>query len=310
MTPAMTARRHLLPTVALQESYQLCRERVRQRLGAFRWMTGNLAADVRSRLDAVLALAVRSDRLCDIHLARQARLELLEELREDFRNNFMEEESTDQFPALLDTMRQHAIPQQYLHDIVAAADMCARIPRFQDFDQWLQLGCRLGGGTLLSAIPVTGAAKPDYEASAIKLGQAVYLTYLLNDIVDEIQKLEFFMPAADIETFGVDLSKHNPDRPAPSMLRLVRQQVERIESLYHDGGQVVRYLSLDGQRVIKSLVSVSWYLLMKLKQQPERALQASLELSSGEMLGFRLKHVMGLEGGVAVLPRGDEHHGH
>ena len=143
--------KRVLPPVTLQESYRLCRNRVRQRYAEWTWVTWNLDRDERDPLFAILALTARAEKLCDIHVAQAARGELLEDLREDFRNNFMEEESTDQFPALLDTMQRFQIPQQYLHDIVAAADMCLRIHRFSTFDQWLQLGCRIGGGTLNNA---------------------------------------------------------------------------------------------------------------------------------------------------------------
>ena len=295
-------KKRILPTVSLQDSYRLCQRMTKQDLGAFRWMVGNLPRETQSHLNAVLALLVRTERLCDIHLARAARLELLDDLREDFRNNFMEEESTDQFPALLDTMQQFSIRQQYLHDIIAAADMCVRIDRFESFDQWLQLGYRLGAGTLLSAIPITGIEKPDYEPLAMKCGQAIYLTHLLNDIVDEIQKLEYFMPAADIEKFSVDLARHNPSNPSEEILQLIKFQIERIEKLFHDGGNLVNYLSLDGKRVMTSVISVTWNLLMKMKRNPKKLLLNSFSLSQKEMFGFRLKHLMGLENAPAILP--------
>jgi phytoene/squalene synthetase len=237
-------------------------------------------------------------------------MDLLEDLREDFRNNFMEEESTDQFPALLDTMQRFSIPQQYLHDIVAAADMCGRIERFTSFDQWLQLGCRLGGGTLLSLLPIVGIEKPEHEQSAIQCGQAIYLTHLLADITDEIQKLEYFLPAEDVDEFQVNLAKHNPAKPTREMSRLIRLQVSRIEKLFQGGGLVVNHLNLDGQRVMRTVVSVYWNLLMKIKLEPEKFLTGQGNLTRREQLWFKLKHLMGLEGGVSVLPDPSEHEHH
>ncbi|MGI9519026.1 MAG: phytoene/squalene synthase family protein, partial [Pirellulaceae bacterium] len=274
MTSNTEEKKRVLPPVTLDESYRLCQQRVHEDLGSHRWILGNLAREQRPHVYAVLALSVRSARLCDIHLGCNARLELLDDLREDFRNNFMEEESTDQFPALLDTRNRFEIPEQYLHDIVATADMCVRIDRFSSFDQWLQLGCRMGGGTLLSLIPVIGAEHKDYEAAAMSCGQAIWLTHLLRDICDEIQKLEYFLPTEDLDEFGVDLSKHNPLRPDKALLRLIRLNVERIEKLFEEGGQLVRYLSRDGQRILKSLISMYWTLLMKIKLHPEQVLQS------------------------------------
>ena len=301
-------KKRILPPVTLEESFRLCERMVHERLGNHLWMIGNLPREMRPYINAVLALTIRTEKLCDIHVGRSARGELLDDLREDFRNNFMEEESTDQFPALLETMRRHEIPQQYLHDIVAAADMGIRIDRYTGFDQWLQFGYRLGGGTLLSLIPVVGVERPGYEAAAIACGQAICLTHLLGDIGDEIQKLEYFLPTGDLDEFGVDLARHNPSRPDKAMLRLIRCQVKRIESLFEEGGQLVSYLTLDGQRVVKTMVSVYWNLLMKIGREPEKVLLEHPKLSRRERFGFKLKHLLGLEGGVSVLPDGRHPH--
>ena len=301
-------KKRILPPVTLQESYKLCDQVARKRLNEQRWMIGNLARELKPNVISVLALAVRTEKLCDIHIGQAARMDLLDDLREDIRNNFMEEESTDQFPALLDTMRRFEIPQQYLHDIVSAADLCVRTDRFTSFDQWLQFGYRLGGGTLLSLISVVGAEKQGYEQAAISCGQAIVLTHLLSDIADEIQKLQHFMPTEDLQKFEVDLDKHNPAKPSKAMLRLMRFQVERIEKLFEEGGHVVNYLNLDGQRIMKTVISVYWNLLMKIKMEPEMVLLEQAKLTRGENLRFKLKHLMGFEGGVSVIPEDDHHH--
>jgi phytoene/squalene synthetase len=152
--------------------------------------------------------------------------------------------------------------------------------------------------------------REDYESSAMSLGQAIYLTHFLNDIADEIQKLEYFLPADDVDALQVDLKRHNPARPSPPMLGLMHSLVQRIEQLYRDGGVLVNYLSLDGQRAIRSLVDVSWDLLMKIKREPQTAFLDSIQLTQKEWLKYRWKHLMGLEGGVEVLSRGSgpDHH--
>ncbi len=301
-------KKRILPPVTLDASYKLCQQMVRDELNQYRWTISNLPRDMRPFVYSVLALTLRSRRLADIHISKTGRQEMLDDLREDMRNNFMEEESTDQFPALLDTMTRHAIPQQYLQDIVASADMCLHIDRFQNFDQWLQLGYRIGGGTLMALISIWGAEKQGYEESAMCCGQAIYLTHLLADILDEIQKMEHYLPAEDLQSFNVDLDRHNPTNPQPELLRLIRLMVERIENLYERGGQVVNHLSLDGQRVMKTIITVGWNLLMKIKAEPENTLQAQINLSKNELMRLKLKHMMGLEGGVRVIPGLDDHH--
>ena len=94
------------------------------------------------------------------------------------------------------------------------------------------------------------------------------------------------------------------------MIRLIRLQVARIEQLFYEGGPLLNYLALDGRRILKTIVSVSWNMLMKIKQDPAKVLLASQELSPAERFRFRLKHLMGLEGGVVVLPADADHDHH
>ena len=300
-------KKRVLPTVTLDGSYRLCRERVRQRYAGWTWIAWNLDRQERDPLFAILALTARTEKLCDIHVAKAARGELLEDLREDFRNNFMEEESTDQFPALLDTMQRFRIPQQYLHDIVAAADMCLRIDRFSSFDQWLQVGCRMGGGTMLAAAPVVGVKKAGFEPAAIQLGQALYLTWLLNDIADEIQKLQFFLPTDELNRFKVDLERHNPANVSADMLSLWGELISRIENLYRAGATFVEYLGLDGERVFTSLVSMGWHLLMQMKSNPRALFANSSELAAPVKMGFQIKHVLGLESAKGLIRKSADH---
>ncbi len=298
-----------LPTVTLEESYQLCRASVRRHLGQYLFAMSNLPFDEQRHLHAVLAFMLRCQQLSDINLGRAARMELLEETREDLRNNLMDEESTSEFRALVDTFRKFEIPQQYIHDMVSAADMCVRLERFETFDHWLQFGCRLGGSTMLATTQVFDTRGNNIESTAIQCGQAIQLTYLLGTICCDLRRLEFFMPARDIEEYSIDLDRIIPSNPDESVIRLIQMQVSRIESLFREGGKIVNHLALDGQRVMRSVISVSWNQLMKIKQEPRHFLTQKPELSNWERLQFRAKHLLGLEGGAEVLPvKSDEHH--
>ena len=117
------------------------------------------------------------------------------------------------------------------------------------------------------------------------------------------------MPARDVEEYSIDLDRIIPSNPDESVIRLIQMQVSRIESLFREGGQLVNKLPLDGQRVMRSVISVSWNQLMKIKQEPRHFLTQKPELSNWERLQFRAKHLLGLEGGAEVLPvKSDEHH--
>ncbi len=293
--------KRILPPVTLEQSYALARERVLGSAGAFKWAVSNVPREEQQYLFAILALSLRSATICNLHIGRKARLEMLDDLREDLRNNFMEEESTDQFPALLDTMRKHSIPQQYLHDIVSAADYCFRLERFETFDDWLQFGCRMGGGTLLAASSVFGIVHPHHEQAAISCGQAIWLTWLLDHVGREIQTLEYYLPVADRKEAGIELERHNAFSPGPEMLQWVRTMATRIDRLFADGIRIIGHLELDGQRSLKSLIGYFWNRLDEMKSNPGEVLSIQKSPSDHPAFRFRFLHIMGLEGRSPAL---------
>lgn len=293
--------KRILPPVTLEQSYALCRERIRQSAGAFRWAISNVPREDQQFLYAILALSLRSATICNLHIGRKARMQMLDDLREDMRNNFMEEESTDQFPALLDTMRRYSIPQQYLHDIVGAADYTLRLERCESFDDWLQLGCRMGGGTLLAASRVFGVAHGDYEQLALSCGQAIWLTWLLDHVGREIQTLEYFLPVTDRKELGIDVEKHNAFAPGPEMIQWVRTMAIRIDRLFSEGIGLIGHLELDGQRSLRSLIGYFCNRLDEMKSNPEEVLSIQKSPSDHPAFRFRFLHLMGLEGRSPAL---------
>lgn len=296
-----------LPAITLEQSYRICHHLVRKHLGSYQWCVWNLHKEKLRHLEAVFALAIRANLLCDIHLGRRARLDQFDDLREDLRNNLMREETSSQHYALVNTITEFNIPQQFVHDILSAPDYCARRQQFETFDQWLQLGCRIGGSTMMCCATILGLEKDGHESAALSCGQAIYSTYLLGEVCCEIQKFQFFMPHEDIDAFEIDLQRINPMNPDKSVIRLIRLQVERIERLFYDGGRIMEFLTRDGQRVMKSVFAAFWTKLMQIKFEPQSILVAPNRLTRHDQFRLRLKHLLGTEGSLVVFSESESH---
>ena len=133
------------------------------------------------------------------------------------------------------------------------------------------------------------------------------LTWLLNNIGDEIQKLRFFLPTDDLTQFKVDLERHNPSNVNSNMLTLWGDIISRIENLYRDGAPFVKFLGLDGERVVTSLISIGWHLLMQMKRNPNLVFATSSEISSPAKMGFQIKHLLGLESAKELIVKSAGH---
>ncbi len=260
--------RRRLPTVTSEESYRVCEDRLRATLDDYRWLVSSLSRETRRHVAAVTALTLRAAQLCDLRVGRAARMEMLDDLREDLRNNLMEEESTDQFPALLNTIRTAGIPLQFPHDIVSAPDYCLRVTQFGSFDDWLQFGYRLGGGTLLSLAPIFDASGDGHVPAAISLGQAICLTWLLGEMGRDVQTMTFYLPIEEMRELSIDFERHQASQPVPELVRLVSSLAGRIEELFAAGESFVDCVGPEGQRCLGSLLTRIRQQLAAIQEDP------------------------------------------
>ena len=141
-------------------------------------------------------------------------------------------------------------------------------------------------------------------------GQAIYLTWLLGHVCADPQNLKFFLPRQDAAYLGADLLDGRHDQPDKAMLRLIWMQVARIEKLFQQGSRLLDFLETDGRRTLTTLLSISWHQLMKIKREPSAILGESIGLTSKEKFQFRMKHVLGLEGGSSAISANSAGDGH
>ena len=136
------------------------------------------------------------------------------------------------------------------------------------------------------AVPILGTIKPGYEVAAIESGKAIMLTQILANCVTHMKHNKLFFAREDLEDCEVDLPRLKLRRPSQGFRYLVRLYVHRIERMYIDGGSLLSHMDYDGKRTLKSLLGMSWKMLMKMKVEPECILSEEGVLSKGELLGL------------------------
>ncbi len=299
-----------MTSVSLDESYRLCRKIARQSFSKHSWLVSNLPRDRKRHVHALAAFLSRAIELLDVQVSAKVRREEWSLWRDELRDALRGKDCKPELVALVDTVEQFEISREYLFDIQAGVEMGIRCQKIDAFDQWMQLGSRIGGSFLLASVPIVGFDEPGYETAAMACGEAVFLTQLIDEMGSGIQKVMHYAPRLEAEKYGVELDALNPRDPGKPFCRFVRRLVSKVEPLYADGGKLVKYLSFDGKRVFRSVVAMHWQLLMKMKGEPEGVLQNKHQLTRKDVIGLQMKHLMGLEGGVPALEDADADHHH
>lgn len=285
-----------------------CRSSAKQFFGSYLWIAGNLPGERQTALSAILNHMVRSADYLDLESTDGLPLDVWCEFRDDLSDAFQDQFASSDLFALVDAVRKYDIPKQYFFDVLEGVDWWIRNREFKTFDELLVFAYRMGGAPLAAAIPVCGFVKPDFESAATKAGQAIFLTQVLANIIQDIKLNKIYIAKEDIQETELSLSRVKVRQSSPELTHLIRLYGSRIEKLMYEGGQLVQYLDFDALRSFKSLMAVHWTMLMKMRLEPRVVLNRDGILTKREMFGLRTRHLMGLEGNVPVIPETDDHH--
>jgi phytoene/squalene synthetase len=285
---------------SLEESYAWCRRLVRRHFRRWNWAASNLSRPTQDHLAAVLALAVRSASFLDLRLSSTVRRERWTTFREQLRQGFRGTPANlpHDLAAALATAAEYRIPREFYFDMLRGGEMGFRVQRFEAFDQWRQLACRIGGAAVLAAAPVVEVTHGGFEPAAVKCGQGIFLTWLLGNCARDSQWLATYVPRRDAEAFQVDIEALDPEQPPDGWGALVAKELYRIERILNDGQQLLEYLDYDGRRVLISVLAGVGALVEQMRANPIALLVRENRLASRTALGLRARHMLGTEAGA------------
>jgi phytoene synthase len=162
--------------------------------------------------------------------------------------------TTGRWLALADTLRRYTVPLAPLLDLLDGVAMDLEPIEMRDFAT-LRRYCRLvAGGVGLMLGPVLGATDRAFEAPAIRLGIAMQLTNVLRDVAEDLDAGRVYLPADELERFGLDRSALERREATPALRRLVRFQLQRARRFFAAGDAAARFFPRDGSRLCVRLL--------------------------------------------------------
>lgn len=298
----LTSPNHIeLNSNAIERGYRSCRGAARRYFKSHLWATVNLPRDQRRALDAILFNLMRTLDLLDLESADGRSLDVWFELRDDLSDAFRGQCTSVELAALVDASRRFQIPKQFIFDPLRGADLWIRNQKFQTFGELESFCSYVGGSSLVSAMPILGVIKPDFEVLAIECGKAIMLTQLLANCVNDMKRNRTFLAQDDIVRCELDIPRLKLRRPSPSLIHFVRLYASRIEKKFFRAKHLAEHLDFDGKRTLKSLLALHWQMLLKMQLTPETILCEEGVLNRHERLAFKSRHLLGLEREIPIF---------
>lgn len=242
----------------LHASYERCRRVHRRRDPTYYWATRRLPPPVRPAVHAVYAFVREVDDVVDGHarvLNGQRRIEL-DTWEQRFESALAgHDPGHPVVAALADAGERHALPLSELRLYFESMRMdCSsvRVQTWDELERYMQ-GSAGSVGRIMGAL--LGAPSGPREPFA-RLALAFQLTNFVRDVRPDWELDRVYLPAEDLERFGVSLDDIRRADCTPGFRRLLALQVARARGLFGEGAGATQLVAPEMRRGMRLARSV------------------------------------------------------
>jgi phytoene synthase len=256
-----------------------------------------LPRDKRTALCAVYALARRIDDIGDgSDLPAEEKLRRLDELSS--RLDDIGSESADPvLVAVAEVSRHFPIPLGAFGELIEGVQLDVRGARYDTFTELTQY-CRYVAGSigrLCLGVFGSGAdpAAPDY---ADALGIGLQQTNILRDIREDLLAGRVYLPAEDLDRFGVRLRLDGNGRLADDggrLSELIRFSAERAGDWYSQGLRLLPLLDWRSRSCCAAMAGIYRQLLARIAADPSLVFGGRLSLSGADKGRIAVRALIG-----------------
>jgi phytoene synthase len=280
------------------EAYKTCEEITWSQARNFAYGIRLLPAGKRQSLAALYAFARRIDDIGDGTMAAPDKLAALEEAREEVLGLAAPDApappaSDPVLVALADTGHRFPVPLAAFGELIDGCVADTKGTTYTTFDD-LHHYCRCVAGSIgrLSLGVFGSADQQAAEPLADALGVALQITNILRDIREDYQNGRVYLPAEDLDQFGVTLkATGEPDpaaEPAPDgitearFVTLIEFEAARAREWYDRGLQLLPMLDARSAACTGAMAGIYRKLLDRIIAEPAAVLHGRLSLSPRE----------------------------
>lgn len=261
-------------STTVAEAYRHCEAITRSQARNFSYGIALLPGPKRRALSAVYAFARRVDDVGDGDLPVERKLDELDGVRKQLRAVGTDSDDAV-LVALADAARRRPIPLEAFDELVDGCEADVRGMEYRTYDELVHY-CRCVAGSIgRLSLGVFGADDMGAAArEADELGIALQLTNILRDVAEDRRDGRVYLPAEDLDRFGVSL-----DRADASYAALVRFEADRAERRYTNGLALLARLDRRSRACCAAMAGIYHRLLGRIAADPARTMRERVSLT-------------------------------
>jgi 15-cis-phytoene synthase len=186
------------------------------------------------------------------------------------------------WPAFLDSVERYSIPHEYFYEMIegVASDLEPRA--IDTFEELYRYCYRVASVVGLTTIHIFGFTSPDALPLAEKCGVAFQLTNILRDVREDAGLGRIYLPAEDLERFGVSVDDLKNARRTEQFGRLMEFETERARRYYRESAPLLDLIQPNSRPSLWALIAIYSRLLDHLAESHYDVLTRRISLSSLE----------------------------
>ena len=272
---------------ALQESYKYCREVARTRARNFYFSFVMLPPEQRDAMCAVYAFMRYCDDLSDEPGATQSAMDRWSGALRDALDG--RPDAHPVWPAFLDAVERYKIPHEYFHAMIEGVASDLQPVHIATFEDLYQYCYRVASVVGLTTIHIFGFTSPDAIPLAEKCGIAFQLTNILRDVKEDADLGRTYIPAEDLQRFGVTVADLHAGRRSDAFGQLMEFEIDRARSYYHASQPLLGLIQPKTRRSLWTLITIYSRLLERVSEARFDVLTRRISLSVFEKLWIMLR---------------------
>ena len=251
--------------VTVDQSYVYCRNVARSRAKNFYYSFVLLSPQQRKAMCAIYAFMRYCDDLSDEPGASRTAVERWQaDMEEALQGRFADHPV---WPAFHHTVRRFGIPHEYFRQMIAGISSDLEPRTLQTFDELYRYCYQVASVVGLTIIHIFGFDTRSALPLAEKCGVAFQLTNILRDIREDAERGRIYLPAEDLERFGVSAEDLRTGKRSPEFLALMQFEAARARSYYDESRPLLELIHPRSRSSLWALISIYSNLLDRIVEK-------------------------------------------
>ena len=271
----------------LRAAERFCREMARREAKNFYWGFISLPYDQRVAIYALYDFARQIDDETDGAGAPADRAVVAARLqahRARIRRAVAGEYDDPIMHVLSNAIERYAIPESELMMLIDGVEWDLTKKRYATWEE-LRGYCTLVASVVgRMCVRVFGFSDPVALERADDLGLALQLTNILRDVREDGELGRVYLPAEDLDRFGLSATGIESWRPGPQWNDLIAFETQRARALFESGYKVLDYIPRRSAVCVGTMAGIYERILEKIERDPELPLRERARLTRTEKL--------------------------